>query len=197
MRRRLLRPVRASVRERSVAASMARSSFAPTSTSSRCNAVTRSAATSRVGAAIATASHGQLRIWNAATGQLRFEVKRPEVGADGLVFNPSGTIVATASRDAVRLWDAATGAKLMELPGQSDKSFTAVAFNSDGSRVATAYGKVVRLWDAATGQEILTLPLVGENLRVLALGFISDRGRLLAALSDGSIRAWEAPREKR
>jgi WD40 repeat protein len=91
----------------------------------------------------------------------------------------------------------ATGAKLVELPGQSDNRFTAVAFNRDGSRIATAYGRVVRLWDTATGQEILTLPLVGEDVRVLALGFVSERGRILAALSDGSIRAWEAPGQEK
>lgn len=155
------------------------------------------AAISSDGTTIATASYGQLRVWNAATGQLRFEVKQPEIGADGLAFNPKGTIVATASNEAVRFWDATTGAKLGEFPGQGDYRFMAVAFNQDGSRIATAFGRVVRLWDTATGQEILTLPLVGENLRVLALGFVPERGRLLAALSDGSIRAWEAPGEMR
>jgi eukaryotic-like serine/threonine-protein kinase len=155
------------------------------------------AAISDDGAKIATACYGQLRIWNAATGQLRFEVKRPEVGADGLLFSPSGTIVATASQDAVRLWDAATGAKLAELPGQGGNRFAAMTFNVDGSRIATAYGRVVRLWDTATGQEILTLPVPGENLWVLTLGFVPERGRLLAALSDGSIRAWEAPGENK
>jgi WD40 repeat protein len=151
------------------------------------------AAVSADGTAIATASWAQLRVWNAATGQLRFEVKQPDVGAEGLLFNPSGTIVASGSNEAVRLWDAATGAKLADLPGQGGNRFNAVAFSNDGSRIATAFGNVVRLWDTATGQEILTLPLPGENLRVLALGFGPERDRLLAALSDGSIRAWEAP----
>jgi WD40 repeat protein len=158
------------------------------------------------GTAIATASGGQLRLWDAANGQVRLEIKQPDVGSDGLLFDPSGKIIASGTgavtagrpKPPVQLWDAVTGAKLAELPGQSSRLFTAVAFNIDGSRIATAFGKTIRLYDTTTGQEMFNLPLdvEGEAVLVLALAFVPERGRLIAVLNDGSIRAWEAPGEK-
>lgn len=102
------------------------------------------------GSHLATAStDSTLRVWDAGTGTLVRELKRPGAAVQGAAFSPDGRYLASASTGyAVRLWDTATGAQLRLFAGHSN----ALAFSPDGRYLATAPNdRTLRMWDVATG----------------------------------------------
>jgi WD40 repeat protein len=123
-------------------------------------------------------------------------------------FSPDGRVVATGSneykdlnklRDAdypIRLWDAASGQLLHTLRGHEDR-LEVITFSPDGKLLASGSmgdKSSVRLWDVATDKERLELP--GRKGDAYAFFFAADGRSLLAANSDGKLRAWELPSGK-
>src|SRR5262249_61259192 len=88
------------------------------------------------GAAWAAAGRGEVKVWDAATGQ-EVPPLPPQTGAVlGLTFSPDGRHLATAGADTrVRLWDLATGKELRTFDGATQNVFS-VAFSPDSRRLA-------------------------------------------------------------
>jgi WD40 repeat protein len=120
-------------------------------------------------------------------------------GANGLAFNPGGTILATADGDgSARLWDVRTGRQIgPPIRASSGSGVNAVAFSPDGTVLATADGDgSARLWDVRTGREIGPALIDGGRVprgsQVMDVAF-SPGGRILATASlDGTARLWSA-----
>jgi WD40 repeat protein len=97
---------------------------------------------------IAAGLNGTVRVWDAATGRVRFAL----AGHRGTVwtakFDPRGERIVTSGDDLVRVWDRSTGMLLAVLDGHTNAVFD-VTFSSDGSRFATSSfdGSVV-MWSA-------------------------------------------------
>src|SRR5262249_16807927 len=66
------------------------------------------------GSRFATGSQeGNVRIWNAATGELITDSPRHSAPAQAMTFSPDGKVLATAAADnTVQMWDGMTGAPL-------------------------------------------------------------------------------------
>jgi WD40 repeat protein len=139
--------------------------------------------------AAASAGHGEIRLWDARTGEpLRYVEE--EGGLSSLAFSPDGTkLLVGGDEDAAgRVHDAATGALLRRLEGHTS-SVTSVAFSPDGTRAATGSAdRTIRVWDAAAGA---TLQALAAPDRVNALAFAPDGLRLLAAYQDGTGAIWD------
>ena len=118
-------------------------------------------------------------------------------GANGLAFNPGGTILATADGDgSARLWDVRTGREIgLPIRASSGNGVNAVAFSPDGTVLATADGDgSARLWDVRTGREIGPALIDGGRVplgsQVMDVAF-SSGGKILATASlDGTARLW-------
>ena len=115
-----------------------------------------------------TADANQLRIWDAASGELLYAL---EGGVNQFAFSPDESMIATATQTGVHVWDLNTGTisrtfdtKLGSMPG--------IAFTADGLLVITSIG----LWD----------PKTDELLHEFHLGSVS----CLALNSDTQILAW-------
>jgi WD40 repeat protein len=135
---------------------------------------------------------GEVRVWDAATGQELLTLQGHTNNVVSVAFSPDGTRLASASGDGtVRLWDAATGQELLALRGHTGRVF-GVAFNPDGRRLASAsQDHTVRVWDAATGRELLTLK--GHTHSVYcSVAFSPDGTRLASSTEDGTVRLWGA-----
>lgn len=144
------------------------------------------------GTRIASTNANEGIIWDAANGKELIRLS-DKPGSMSLLFSPDGRWLATADFErTIHLWDAATGEKKHALRGHTATiSHAAVTFNSDGTRLASAGGDV-KIWDVATGQELLSLKsLQGINI-VHGLAFTPDNCRLLAALTNGTVRCWNA-----
>jgi WD40 repeat protein len=136
---------------------------------------------------------GQLKVWDAETGEERLSLQGHTDEVRSVCFSPDGKRLASASHDGtVKLWDAATGQLTRSLKGHNGMVF-GVRFSPDGQRLASAsYDRTVKVWDAATGQVSLTLQ--GHTGMVTGVAFSPDGQRLASASADGTVKVWYAPR---
>jgi WD40 repeat protein len=130
---------------------------------------------------------GQVKLWDAATGQLLHEANLPTSGlVYALKFSPDGkTIAAGSGRQghvgAVTVFDAATLGELRTLPGHADFVST-VAYSLDGKLILSgSWDRTIKVWEAATGAELATLIASGEKDWLV----VTPDG-----LFDGSPAAW-------
>ncbi|MEI2778522.1 MAG: pentapeptide repeat-containing protein [Tetrasphaera sp.] len=143
------------------------------------------------GTRLASGSDGEVRIWDAATGQPIHTLTGHTGGVWAVAYAPDGTRLASGSGDGtVRIWDAATGQPIHTLTGHTGGVW-AVAYAPDGTRLASgSEDGTVRIWDAATGQPIHTL--TGHTGLVRAVAYAPDGTRLASGSGDGTVRIWDA-----
>jgi WD40 repeat protein len=132
---------------------------------------------------------GEVKIWDLATGELRFELPGQGVTVDSLAFSPDGTRLATAVRDALlRIQDPRTGAVLWTHQGTAD--FESLAFSPDGAALACGDRQgTVTVRETETGREVQTLR--GHSKTVAGLAFHPDGQRLASGSLDNTVRLWD------
>ncbi|HLJ95665.1 MAG TPA: protein kinase [Gemmataceae bacterium] len=131
---------------------------------------------------------GEVRIWDAQTGQELLTLKGQTGIVESVAFSPDGKRLAGASRDkVVKVWDAQTGQELLAF---KDAWVSSVAFSPDGKRLASASPGTVKVWDAQTGQELLTLK--AHTGVVNSVAFSPDGKRLASAGGDRTVKVWDA-----
>ncbi|KAI8953579.1 hypothetical protein F4801DRAFT_121775 [Xylaria longipes] len=104
---------------------------------------------------------GELRVWNATTGALLNEFKKPRASC----FSPKAKLAALLHGNSVEIVDAASGTAVHELrvpshqmPSQEYEMLYSVAFSPDDKQVATAISLgLVYLWEVGTGRLMGTL----------------------------------------
>jgi hypothetical protein len=141
---------------------------------------------------------GDVKFWDAKTGQLRRTVHTHTRDAKALALSRDGKLLATTEDRVVKLWDTGSGAELLVLKGFR---FTvrALAFAPDGRTLATAGGGAkkegaeLKLWNIGTGApKMVRLTSAGPRREVLALAFSPD-GRMLASGGhEGTVKLWDA-----
>ncbi len=110
------------------------------------------------GRSVATAGlDNSVKIWDAATGQLRHDLTAHTATVNDLSFSPDGRHLASASDDGlILIWDVAEGTVVWALAGEDDGAVRAVAYHPDGNRLAAGYEEgVVRLWQIQPYQSLL------------------------------------------
>jgi WD40 repeat protein/tetratricopeptide (TPR) repeat protein len=134
---------------------------------------------------------GEVKVWDAQTGQEVRALKGHTAGVTSVCFSPDGSRLATASYDqTVKVWDAQTGQQTLSLQGHTAPGL-GVCFSPDGRRLASAsWDKTVKVWDAQTGQKILNLH--GHTERVYTVCFSPDGRRLASASDDRTVKVWDA-----
>lgn len=136
--------------------------------------------------------HGEIRLWDAATGkQVRTWLTRHVDVAYPLMFSPDGkTLVArTGGNCKLQLWDVATG-KERFTPDRNLRQHVRianVAFSADSKLLAVVRGveKVVRLWDLEGNKLVHSWRCVqpplsvafSEDYQLLAAGLIGTAPR--------------------
>jgi WD40 repeat protein/serine/threonine protein kinase len=149
-------------------------------------------------ATVATTWDGQaytgweIKLWQAATGQVVRDFKGHTSGLFAVAFSSDGQRLATASADGTaRVWAVDTGKELLSLKKHTGQ-VRYLAWSPDGKLLATAgVDGTVILWDAATGQEKLTFSKHAGSI-IVHVTFSPDSARVASGSQDGSVHVWEA-----
>ena len=165
----------------------------------------RVAAFSPDGRSLATGGHpvgrvtGEVRIWDAETGAIRF-VPMPHTNyVSALAFQPDGMVLAVGDYNGlVRFWDTATG-KEIGRPLAQGEIVLSLAYSPDGQTLAAGLSHDhtgrpgTRLWDVRRGEPIGGL-LPTSSHAITRLEFRPDGQTLLASAENGTAQLWDTSR---
>jgi len=121
---------------------------------------------------------GNVYVWNAETGKLRYELssmgslKCVAISADGT------KLAASCWHNRLLVWDLQTGKPLFPNPTGHRYSVKAVTFTPDGNQIVSSSGsRQILFWDAQSGE--LVRPINTKD-RSHSLHFLSDGKRLIS-----------------
>ena len=139
---------------------------------------------------------GDIRVWDAQTGQQTLSLPvRTAGGLGSVVFSPDGNHLFSVFDKEVKIWDVRTGKELHSFKGE----YGALAFSPDGKRLASRSqdynGKrwewTVKVWDAQTGEQLLTLAQSTDNF--YGMTFSADGNQFAVVCGDKPVRVWKLP----
>jgi WD40 repeat protein len=134
---------------------------------------------------------GEVKVWNAATGQLLFTISGFRSNVQYTAFSPDGRLIASAIYDEIRLSDATTGKEIGRLQA-SDASGGGLAFSPDGRNLfgATSMNNTINVWDVA--ERRVRFSLVGHSGGRFAGAAFSPDGLRIATGMGHDVKLWDA-----
>jgi WD40 repeat protein/tetratricopeptide (TPR) repeat protein len=137
---------------------------------------------------------GEVRLWEARTGRLRFPPLLHSNYVVALAFHPGGKVLAAGDYSGlVRLWDTSTGREIGR-PLPQGEIVLSLAYSPDGKTLAVGLandhtGKPgIRLWDTETREQIGGLLLSAEPVQRIEL---RPDGRALLAVHVHHTQLWD------
>jgi serine/threonine protein kinase/WD40 repeat protein len=100
-----------------------------------------------------------LRLWDAATGELRLSALAHRSALEAVAFSPDGALLATGDREGViALWDGRTAAPLVRVGGAAEPGpVWRLQFSATGRFLAAVGGNGVAVWERRTTGETVAL----------------------------------------
>jgi serine/threonine protein kinase/WD40 repeat protein len=137
--------------------------------------------------AVAT-DDGYLRVWDAATGTLRFEkVVRDGAAVWSVVFAPDSQAIATAAGGAIQFWDLDGKPRP---PLEDRDQLVGLAYSPHGQRaLLRTTGPMAKIRDFNTGAEVR---LLGHAAAVTRMAWHPSGDIVATGSLDGTARLWDA-----
>lgn len=103
-------------------------------------------------------SDNTIRLWDAATGQIKNILTDHRDDVNSVVFTPDGSTLMSGSKDkTIRVWDVATGLQKEVLTGHSAPIYS-IALSPDGSTLMSGSDdNAIYFWDVVTGERLEVL----------------------------------------
>lgn len=133
---------------------------------------------------------GEVRIFNAASGELQKVLGTTSDVVFDCDFSPQGDKIAVAAADgSIRIFEVADGKEILNITSHSDWVF-AIAWNADASKLASASrDKTAKVFDAKTGELLITYS--GHQQAVRGVMFHPDGAEVYSSGSDNKIHRWK------
>lgn len=127
---------------------------------------------------------GELKVWNATTGELLHDLAGHEKDVVGVAFHPRGGLLASASTDkTVRVWNLETHREVLRL--EHNAQAHTVTYSPDNRWLISGGDDGVRVWDGGTGKPVAHFARLGS------LVALSPDGRSIASDHAGGARIWD------
>ena len=140
---------------------------------------------------------GEVKLWNATTGNEVFELKFNTDFVTGLAFDPDGRqLIAGGGAfyglgGELKTWELNEGKELLARKMEHAGRFLGVCCSPDGKRIAAgSTDRILRVWDSTPGKEIMALS--GHRATVIWVSFSPSGDRLASSCIDGRISLWDA-----
>ncbi len=132
-------------------------------------------------------SHGEVKLWDAATLEPRGELPRHTEPVWAVAFAKDGkSLYTTGGRSGIQVYDLVTKKESRRI--NVNAAMRCLVVSPDGKFVAAAGDGRVYVYDTATWQEVATM--TQHQKLILGLGYSSD-GRIASASGDGSAIVWK------
>ncbi len=152
--------------------------------------------------AASNADDGNIVLWDTSDARELRTLSGHTSNISGLVFSPDGSQLISSSWDgSVRFWNVSggqldriirTGQYIMSMAVSPDQRLIATASGEAGIPYENTRGdKTIRVWESMTGEGVEVVQ--AHTKRINALAFHPDRGRLISASWDGTIKIWPTP----
>ncbi len=145
--------------------------------------------------------YANLRIWNAATGQLSAIGERTTYGMNSggtsvISWSPDGSRIAGAARGGeVVIWDTSTYQIANRFQGNQSE-ITSIAWSPDSSLLVAGLLGQIRIWDSRNGQirRIMDITSLNDNseVEVTGVAWSPDGSRFAIACEDGTVRTFSS-----
>lgn len=135
---------------------------------------------------------GQVRIWNATTGQVHKTVYLETGEVNSVKFSPNGELLVCGS-DCLNVWNLDTGNIERSTDEDHSNVVTSVDFSPDGNWVTSgSYDYTVILWKVSTITKKLTRHKIfrGHNDIVNDVQFSPNSKTVASGSLDGTVRLW-------
>jgi WD40 repeat protein len=135
--------------------------------------------------------YGEVKVWDAQTGQELFFMKGHTRPVASLACSPDDKHIVSGSSDGtVKVWDAQTGREVYSLEKHSDR-VSCVAYSPDGKYIVSTSWGTLKLSNAQTGQEIRSFKGRG-GFRVGCLAYSPDGKWIVLGGEDHMLVLWNA-----
>lgn len=133
---------------------------------------------------------GNVKVWDAASGQMIVELEGHRGAVSALAFAPDGVSMASGGEDeTIRLWDAYGGLPLATLEGH-EAEVTAVGYSPSGQRLASASEDgTIKIWDMETGR--LERSIAVGDAAPISLLFSPTQPVLVSSDGGPVLRFWD------
>lgn len=143
------------------------------------------------GAQVATGGgDGQVKIWDANTGEERLAFAPSSGRVTDLAFSPDNQKLLSGSLDGnVSLWDARSGQRLLTLHSPPGAIYS-VGYSPDGRLLAAGMLDTLLVWDASSGDERFSFADITCGA-VTDIAFTRDSARLGVTFKNGCNVVWK------